>query len=300
VEFTAGFDSTRTVDTATIPVGGGQQTLTATATPVDPRYASGGVFHIMVDSFLTGVTVTSAADPANLDQGEDLQVIPAEGEGDLYHWQLGDVQLNKQYTFRLVLNVPNPNSAPIVFRPAVRVDGSSSQFVGDETGPSVTVTDPTLDGSLPGSGGMTFSVAETSHTWTKELVEGFFVQYNGTPQVTAASATIEVKPGSSSPTPIHVGAHGSIPVAILSTDDFDATMVDPGTVRFGPQGTEATPVKSAVEDVDGDGAVDMILHFTAGDVGISCGDTSVSLTGQTTEGQPFSGSDTIRTVGCKH
>ena len=88
-------------------------------------------------------------------------------------------------------------------------------------------------------------------------------------------------------------------MAILTTDSFDATTVDPTTVRFGATGTEAAPVQAALEDVDLDGDTDMILHFNTQDTGIQCGDTSASLTGETFSGQAIEGSDSIRTAGCK-
>jgi N-acetylneuraminic acid mutarotase len=121
-----------------------------------------------------------------------------------------------------------------------------------------------------------------------------FWQY--TPEET--SIAIDIKPGTF-PNSINPRAKGVIPVAILTTDTFDATAVDPTTVRFGPNGTEAAPVQSALEDVDGDGDTDMILHFKTQDTGIVCGDTSASLTGETFDGQAIEGSDSIKTVGCK-
>ena len=112
------------------------------------------------------------------------------------------------------------------------------------------------------------------------------------------NVAIDIKPGSDS-NPINPRSKGKIPVAILTTDTFDATAVEPTTVRFGPNGTEAAPVRSALEDVDGDGDTDMILHFKTQDTGIVCGDTSASLTGETFGGQAIEGSDSIKTVGCK-
>jgi len=58
-------------------------------------------------------------------------------------------------------------------------------------------------------------------------------------------------------------------------------------------------VHAALEDVDGDGDTDMILHFKTQATGIKCGDTSASLTGETFGGQMIEGSDSIRTVRCK-
>jgi len=114
----------------------------------------------------------------------------------------------------------------------------------------------------------------------------------------AALWAIDIKPGSD-PNRINPKKKGVIPVAILTTDSFDAATVDETTVLFGPTGTEAAPVHSALEDVDGDGDTDMILHFKTQDTGIRCGDTSASLTGETFSGQALEGSDSIKTVGCK-
>jgi hypothetical protein len=114
----------------------------------------------------------------------------------------------------------------------------------------------------------------------------------------AIEVDIDIKPGEF-PNSINPKSQGVIPVAILTTDTFDATTVDPSTVIFGATGTEAAAVQSALEDVDGDGFNDLILHFNTQDTGIQCGDTSALLTGQTFSGQAIEGSDSIVTVGCK-
>ena len=76
----------------------------------------------------------------------------------------------------------------------------------------------------------------------------------------ALQVTIDVKPGGF-PNSINPRSDGVIPVAILTTSAFDATTVDPTTVLFGATGTEAAAVQSSLEDVDGDGDIDRILHF---------------------------------------
>jgi probable HAF family extracellular repeat protein len=137
---------------------------------------------------------------------------------------------------------------------------------------------------------------------TAGQIVGYFRDATGdhgfvaTPQVIVV--TIDIKPGES-PNSINPKSQGVIPVAILTTDTFDVTTVDPSTVLFGATGTEAPPVQSALEDVDGDGLTDMILHFNTQDTGIQCGDTSASLTGETFSEQAIQGSDSIQTVGCK-
>jgi hypothetical protein len=87
-------------------------------------------------------------------------------------------------------------------------------------------------------------------------------------------------------------------VAILSTGSFDATTVDPTSVRFGVTGTEDAPRKTALEDVDHDGRADLILHFATQDTGMTCTTQEMTLTGTTTTGQPVEGHQTVRPVGC--
>jgi hypothetical protein len=100
------------------------------------------------------------------------------------------------------------------------------------------------------------------------------------------------------PNRVNVRSRGNLPVAILSTNAFDAKTVNATTVRFGLTGTEAAPVRVTVEDVNGDGRADLRLLFATQASGIPCGATSASLTGQTTSGQAIHGSDTIMTTGC--
>jgi DNA-binding beta-propeller fold protein YncE len=112
------------------------------------------------------------------------------------------------------------------------------------------------------------------------------------------TVAIDVKPGSF-PNSVNPRSRGVIPVGVLTTDIFDATTIDPTTVRFGVTGIEAPPVQYALEDIDGDGRTDQILHFNTQATGIQCGVFSVSLTGKTFSGQAIVGSDSINTVGCK-
>ena len=89
-----------------------------------------------------------------------------------------------------------------------------------------------------------------------------------------------------------------IPVAILTTDTFDATTVDPLSVQFGPNEATEAHGKGHIEDANGDGEPDLVLHFKTQATGIQCGDTSASLTGKTVDSEPIEGSDAIKTVGC--
>ena len=112
----------------------------------------------------------------------------------------------------------------------------------------------------------------------------------------AVRVDIDVKPGSY-PNAVNPRSEGVIPVAILTTDRFDAASVNPTSVRFGP--AAAAPVHSRLDDVDGDGDVDLVLHFATASTGIVCGSTVGVLTGSTFGRTGFEASDTLKTVGCR-
>ncbi len=107
----------------------------------------------------------------------------------------------------------------------------------------------------------------------------------------AAGIVVQVEQGAINPR-----SQGVIPVSLLTTDDFDATRVDPATVRFGPG--EAAPHRAAgkVSDVNGDGRPDMVLHFSTVQAGFACGDTEASMAGRTLDGIFFEGTAHVRVL----
>jgi DNA-binding beta-propeller fold protein YncE len=108
---------------------------------------------------------------------------------------------------------------------------------------------------------------------------------------------IDIKPGSD-PNAINPKSKGVIPVAVLGSVDFDATQVDFSTVVFGPNG--ASPVHVGhLKNVNGDGFDDMVFHFKVRETGIACGDTDATLTGETFGGDSITGTDAVKTAGCK-
>jgi 6-phosphogluconolactonase (cycloisomerase 2 family) len=109
---------------------------------------------------------------------------------------------------------------------------------------------------------------------------------------------IDIKPGEF-PNSINPRSNGVIPVAILTTASFDATTVDHLSVEFGPNAATEAHGQGHIEDANGDGKPDLLLHFNTQDAGIQCRETSASLTGKTVSGQVIEGSDVIQTVGCK-
>ncbi len=106
---------------------------------------------------------------------------------------------------------------------------------------------------------------------------------------------IDIKPGSALNS-INLGSRGLVLVAILTTDDFDAATVDPLSVLFGPGEASEAHGMGHWEDVDGDGDVDLMLHFLIQNIGLGQGDTQACLTGLTFDGMSIEGCDSVRIV----
>ena len=127
-----------------------------------------------------------------------------------------------------------------------------------------------------------------------------FVNRGPVPQI----VEIATRPGSEV-SPINLRSKGMIPVAALTTNvangdlsDFDATQIDPATLMFGPNDAVIAHAQGHLSDVDGDGDIDLVVHFRVQETGISCGDTEATLTGETYAGNSIVGAAAIQTVGC--
>lgn len=109
-------------------------------------------------------------------------------------------------------------------------------------------------------------------------------------------AAIDVKPGSD-PNCVNSDGHGVIPVAILSTADFDATEVDPATVTLDGQPVQTVGktgrLLARAEDITGDGLDDLVVQIQ--DVESTYNETSTLavLVGTTFGGVPVQGTDSI-------
>lgn len=124
----------------------------------------------------------------------------------------------------------------------------------------------------------------------------------------AASATLEVflsvviDVSPKDPTNVvNLNRGGTVTVAILTTDTFNATTIDPLTVCFGdadaPSERTCTEqhVTGHLEDVNKDKRPDLLLHFTVEDTGIDMGDTSACMRAKTTAGVGLFGCEAITT-----
>ena len=83
-------------------------------------------------------------------------------------------------------------------------------------------------------------------------------------------------------------------VAILGSDEFDATTVDFFSILFGPDGAQVIHKNAHdPQDVNGDGFLDTILHFDISNIGVTEDTTELCLVGQTTGGSQIEGCDTV-------
>lgn len=92
--------------------------------------------------------------------------------------------------------------------------------------------------------------------------------------------------------------NGVIPVAILSTNIFNALDVDVDSVRFeGAKETHVDKMSKAfrhTEDVNGDGKEDLMFHFSRSDIKITCDATYGTISGKTLGDLTIKGTDTIK------
>jgi len=108
--------------------------------------------------------------------------------------------------------------------------------------------------------------------------------------------SIDIKPGSD-PNPINPGSNGLVPVAILTTDGFDAVSVDAGTVTLAGASVavrgKSEKLMSRLEDVDGDGDDDLLLQVEMQSEGALWESGPVTLRGETYDGTAIEGTDDV-------
>ncbi|MFH0791036.1 MAG: choice-of-anchor U domain-containing protein [Candidatus Omnitrophota bacterium] len=107
---------------------------------------------------------------------------------------------------------------------------------------------------------------------------------------------IDIKPGSF-PNSINLKSEGKVPVAVLSSSTFDANSINRSTVVFA--GISPLSIEGSPKDVNGDGLLDVVLHFKTQDLNLEPSDTEACLTGKTLSGQEFKGCDSVQIVSAK-
>jgi hypothetical protein len=113
----------------------------------------------------------------------------------------------------------------------------------------------------------------------------------------AMVVAIDIKPGIF-PNSINTRNQGTIAVAILSTATFDAvSAVDKTSLTFGRVGDEdSLAFCDTPKDVNKDKRDDLVCYFHTQSTGFVLGDTVGILYGETVDGTPIQGADSVRIV----
>jgi hypothetical protein len=107
--------------------------------------------------------------------------------------------------------------------------------------------------------------------------------------VLTISVEIDITPNTPS-NMIRLGSGADVPVAVLTTGEFDAASVDPSTVLFAGAGQQDW----ALVDVDGDDDDDLLLYFDPRDLDLDESDRQATLTGLTYDGTLIEGTDRVK------
>ena len=101
------------------------------------------------------------------------------------------------------------------------------------------------------------------------------------------------------PSHINLRSRGKLPVAILSTETFDASTIDPDTVTIAgapidvrPNGTRAL----SLHDINGDGLLDLVVHINTTELQLTSFDTEALVEGLTFDGRFFWGTANVAVV----
>jgi hypothetical protein len=182
------------------------------------------------------------------------------------------------------------------------ISGNMDTLRAGDLSPAYTVlavgaADPTLVAVAAATYGKGRVVLHTGnvHPWSlrpgSDLYLKQLLDWVGTPAALTVTVAIDIKPGED-PNSINLKGKGVVPVAILTTPEFDAAAVDPATVYF----AGAQPMKWTMEDVDGDADFDLLIHVQTQSLDLSAAGTEAALTGSTYDGQSIEGTDGVRLV----
>ncbi|MCH7868616.1 MAG: VCBS repeat-containing protein [Myxococcales bacterium] len=100
---------------------------------------------------------------------------------------------------------------------------------------------------------------------------------------------------------INLHSNRYLRVAILGSENFDTANIDVARTFFGPaRATAAHKQGGHIEDVNGDGLLDLVSHYRIANTGIELGDVEACLRGQLLDRTPFAGCDRVHPVAKKN
>ena len=109
---------------------------------------------------------------------------------------------------------------------------------------------------------------------------------------------ISVKPGKNEVAPINPKSRGRVPVALLSSEEFDPSEVDVNSLTFGHEGSEESLEKcnKPSADINKDGKKDLICHFDNQMAEFRKGDLEGVLKGSMKDGTIIEGRGLLKVV----
>lgn len=185
----------------------------------------------------------------------------------------------------MALTAAPTNESPILAE--LNVDGGSQASVWLSSGNGISYQPATDTFSALASNNIPIVLTLDNHEFTINPGGG------------VRSVAIDIKPGSSQNN-INIGSNGVIPVAILSSESFDALTLDPETIRLNAAAVKVAGKSGKYlchsEDVNADSYPDLVCQVLSDSFVIELGDSTAVLDGKTRSGLSVHGEDYLSIV----
>ncbi len=180
--------------------------------------------------------------------------------------------------------------------------------------PGLTIVLPLSSARIPGSSVFLYRVNPTTGRLESTGVigtvngpDGLSATFSGVLALSTVIAlvpdilpvSIDIMPGSNS-NPINTASQGVVPVALRGSAGFNVGTTNVAKLWFGP--ANARPVHNLADplvfadhlkDTNGDGYLDLVLHFKQEETGLSTADSQACLYGENLQAMPLSGCDRV-------
>ncbi|MCR9200192.1 MAG: pectinesterase family protein [Planctomycetaceae bacterium] len=243
--------------------------------------------------------------------------------GEASFWYIAEDSVGNQSRTSVVIDVVPVNDAPVISPQSFSIDENSAAgtVVGEVTATDVDSTELVFSiesgnelggfsisdsGLLEVADSSVLDFEETSvFELTVAVTDGqatstatITVNLNDVDEVLAVE--IDIDPNDASNT-INLRKDKRVDVVLFSSFEFDATLVDIDSLRFGATGTEDSLSRKGrqqsprirFEDINGDGQLDLIATFDVANTGLTTDDTEAILTGRLLDGTDFMARQTI-------